>query len=70
VTLDYPTETYRPPGLVLPPHFHEYANVAFAVEGSFIETVGPRLYEGDPHSVIFRPVGEKHANLYGKTAGK
>ena len=62
------TETYRSPGLVLPPHFHEYANIALAVEGSFIETVGPKPYEVNPCSVIFRPAGEKHSNRYGKTA--
>jgi AraC family transcriptional regulator len=62
------TETYRPPGLVLPPHFHEYANIALAVQGSFIETVGPKPYEVNPCSVIFRPAGEKHSNRYGKTA--
>jgi AraC-like DNA-binding protein len=62
------TETFRPAGLVLPPHFHEYANIALAVEGSFIETVGPKPYEVNPCSVIFRPAGEKHSNRYGKTA--
>src|SRR5580704_10116921 len=62
------TQTYRPPGLALPPHFHEYANIALAVEGSFIETVGRKPYEVNPCSVIFRPAGEKHSNRYGKTA--
>jgi len=62
------TQTYRPPGLILSPHFHESANIAFAIEGSFIETVGPKPYEVDPYSVIFRPAGEKHSNRYGKTA--
>src|SRR5579864_4990630 len=61
------TETFRPAGLVLPPHFHEYANIALAVQGSFIETVGPKPYEVNPRSVIFRPAGEKHSNRYGKT---
>jgi AraC family transcriptional regulator len=62
------TETYRPPGLVLPPHFHEHTNIALAFEGSFIETIGPKPYEVNPCSVIFRPAGEKHSNRYGKTA--
>ena len=62
------TVTFRPAGLVLPPHFHEYANIALAVEGSFIETVGRKPYEVNPCSVIFRPAGEKHSNRYGKTA--
>ncbi len=62
------TQTYRPPGLVLPPHFHEHANIALTIEGFFTETVGRKPYEVNPCSVIFRPAGEKHSNRYGKTA--
>jgi AraC family transcriptional regulator len=62
------TETYRPPGFALPSHFHEYANIALALDGSFIETVGSKPYEVHPCSVIFRPAGEPHSNQYGKTA--
>ena len=64
------TETFRPAGLVLPPHFHEHANIALTVEGSFIETVGAEAYQVHPGSVIFRPAGEKHSNRYGKTAAR
>lgn len=64
------TQTYRSADLVLPPHFHEYANIALAVEGPFIETVGSKPYEVNPYSVIFRPAGEKHCNRYGKTAAR
>ena len=62
------TETFRPPGLLLPAHFHEHANIALTLEGSFIETVGTKPYEVNPSSVIFRPAGEKHSNRYGMTA--
>ena len=64
------TETYRPRGLVLAPHFHEHANIALTVEGSFMETVGTKPYEVNPHSVIFRPAGEKHSNRYGNTVAR
>ena len=64
------TETFRPAGLVLPPHFHEHANIALTVEGSFVETVGAEAYQVHPASVIFRPAGEKHSNRYGKTAAR
>jgi AraC family transcriptional regulator len=64
------TETFRPPGLVLPPHFHEHANIALAIEGFFTETVGRAPYDVRPSSVIFRPAGEKHSNRYGKTAAR
>jgi AraC family transcriptional regulator len=62
------TQTYRPSGLVLPPHFHEHANIALTIKGFFTETVGRKPYEVNPCSVIFRPAGEKHSNRYGKTA--
>jgi AraC family transcriptional regulator len=64
------TETFRPPGLVLPVHFHEHANIALTVDGSFVETVGTDPYEVNPSGVIFRPAGEKHSNRYGKTAAR
>ena len=64
------TETFRPPGLVLPSHFHEHANIALSIEGSFTETVGTKPYDVNPSSVIFRPAGEKHSNRYGKTAAR
>ncbi len=64
------TQTFRPSGLVLPPHFHEHANIALTVEGSFTETVGTEPYEVNPSSVIFRPAGEKHSNRYGKSAAR
>jgi AraC family transcriptional regulator len=64
------TETFRPPGLVLPAHFHEHANIALTVEGSFTETVGTEPYEVNPSSVIFRPAGEKHSNRYGEAAAR
>jgi len=62
------TETYRPAGLVLPAHFHEHANIALTIEGSFVETVGTEPCEVSPASVIFRPAGEKHANRYGRSS--
>ena len=64
------TQTFRPSCLVLPPHFHEHANIALTVEGSFAETVGTEPYEVNPSSVIFRPAGEKHASRYGTSAAR
>jgi len=64
------TETCRAAGLVLPVHFHEHANIALTVEGSFLETVGCEPYEVNPASVIFRPAGEKHANRYGRSSAR
>lgn len=64
------TETFRPAGLVLPLHFHQHANIALTIEGSFVETVGAEAYQVHPASVIFRPAGEKHSNRYGKTVAR
>ena len=64
------TETFRPAGLVLPPHFHEHANIGFTIEGSFIETVGAEPYQAHPAGVIFRPAGERHSDRYGKNPAR
>jgi len=63
-------ETFRPRGLVLPSHFHEYASIAFTMEGHFDETVGVKGYEVEPHSAIVRPAGDRHANRYSHTAAR
>jgi AraC family transcriptional regulator len=60
------TETFRPPGLVLPPHFHENANIALTLEGTFFETIGEHAQEVGPSGVVLRPAGEKHFNRYGR----
>src|SRR6267378_149934 len=64
------TKTFRPPGLVLPPHYHEHANIALTIEGLFNETVGREPYDVEPSCVIFRPAGEKHSNRSVKTAAR
>jgi AraC family transcriptional regulator len=58
------TETVRPAGMILQPHYHEHANIALALEGAFEETIGARRHEVQPSSVILRPAGEKHSNRY------
>jgi AraC family transcriptional regulator len=64
------TKTFRPPGLVLPSHFHEHANIGLTVDGCFTETVGTTAHELNPSCVVFRPAGEKHFNRYGKAAAR
>jgi len=53
------TETFRPPSLVFPSHFHDHANIGLTVDGCFTETVGPMADELKPSCVAFRPAGEK-----------
>ena len=65
------TETFRAPGLLLPPHFHEHANIALTLEGSFMETVGTQPYEVNPlqrdfssrRREAFQPVREDCGSL-------
>jgi AraC family transcriptional regulator len=64
------TETFRPPGLVLPPHFHEHANIALTLEGTFVETIAEHAQELSPFGVVLRPAGEKHSDWYGRTAAR
>ena len=63
-------KTFRPRGLVLPSHFHEYASIAFTVEGHFDETVGAKGYAVEPQSAIVRPAGDRHANRYAYTPAR
>jgi AraC family transcriptional regulator len=59
------TETLHEPGLTLPRHDHEYANINFTLDGSFRETVGNRPQECEIGSLLVRPPGEPHGNQYG-----
>jgi len=60
------TETFHEPGLTLPRHDHEYANVNFTLGGSFRETVGDRPQECESGSLLVKPPGEPHGNHYGQ----
>jgi AraC family transcriptional regulator len=64
------TETFRPPGLELPTHFHENTNIALTLEGTFFETIRGRAQEVDPSGMVLRPAGEKHSNQYGRVGSR
>ena len=59
------TETLHPAGLRLPPHDHEAANVTIVLRGAFEERVGQRSFSAQRGSVIVKPAGARHANVYG-----
>jgi AraC family transcriptional regulator len=59
------TETFHPPGMILPRHDHECANIVLTMKGSFRETLGARPQECGPSSILVKPAGESHANHYG-----
>src|SRR5687767_5930334 len=60
------TETVHKPSQTLARHYHEHANIAFILNGSFTEMLDRRLFECSPQSLIIKPAGEAHANHYGR----
>jgi AraC family transcriptional regulator len=59
------TET-RPSALKLPRHFHSHTNIAFALKGTFRETIGKTPQVCRPLDLIIRPAGEPHSSEYGR----
>ncbi len=60
------TETVHKPNQTLARHYHEHANIAFILNGSFTEILDRRRFECSPQSMIIKPAGEAHANHYGR----
>lgn len=60
------TETFHEPGLTLPRHDHECANLNFTLSGSFRETIGTRPQDCETGSILLKPPGEPHGNQYGR----
>ncbi|MEJ7711624.1 MAG: AraC family transcriptional regulator [Pyrinomonadaceae bacterium] len=60
------TETSHKPNCTLARHYHEHANIAFVLSGSFTEILDGRRFECALHSSIIKPAGEAHANQYGR----
>jgi quercetin dioxygenase-like cupin family protein len=60
------TETAHKPNQTLPRHYHEQANIAFILSGTFTEIVDKRRFECASQSLIIKPAGEAHANQYGR----
>lgn len=60
------TETLHKPNQTLARHYHEHANIAFILNGSFTEILDGRSFECSPQSLTIKPAGEAHANHYGR----
>ena len=60
------TETTHPPNFRLRRHNHELTNIAFVLNGSFTEVLNSRSIDCQPQSLLIKPAGEAHANLYGR----
>ncbi|MEZ5427463.1 MAG: AraC family transcriptional regulator [Pyrinomonadaceae bacterium] len=61
------TETKHRPNLQLNPHSHRNANLVCVLRGSFVEIIGRRQFECTAHSLLLKPAGETHSNLYHRT---
>lgn len=59
------SETIRPPGRVVPAHYHEHTNLGFVLSGPHIETIGTKPFDLEAGSIVIRPAGEMHKNQYG-----
>ncbi len=59
------TESVYRPRERLPTHTHEHPALTLLVDGWFRESCGSRSYDCLPGSVLVRPGGESHENLYG-----
>jgi AraC family transcriptional regulator len=59
------TETLHRAGLRLPLHDHASANVTIVLRGGFDERVEQRSFSAQRGSVIVKPAGARHRNVYG-----
>lgn len=59
------TETLHAPFLEIKRHDHERANINFTIGGSFRETIGSKPQECVPTSILVKPEGAPHADIYG-----
>ena len=60
-------ETRYPAHLRLESHVHRRASLTCVLDGGFEETVRNRAFECGPHTFLFKPAGERHANRYGSS---
>ena len=67
-------ETRHAARVALQKHAHADASVNFVITGSVRETVGDiarrREYDCGPGSLLYKPAGEYHANVYGSTGAR
>jgi len=59
------TETLHRAGLRLQPHEHAAANVTIVLRGGFEERIERRSLSAQRGTVIVKPAGARHANVYG-----
>jgi quercetin dioxygenase-like cupin family protein len=58
------TDAAFPPGLVLPPHFHDRAVVAVGLSGAWDSVIKGSARSSKPGMLLTLPSGERHANRF------
>lgn len=64
------SEYVQPPHRSLPWHEHRYASVCYVVSGTYAEVARGWERECAPQSMVFKPAGERHADVFGNTGGR
>jgi hypothetical protein len=62
-------EFAQPPYRRLPWHEHHDASICFVVSGAYAERMRAQDHECPPHSMVFKPAGERHADEFGREGG-
>jgi AraC family transcriptional regulator len=60
------TETWHRPGLRLAPHDHDNANINIVIDGGLDESVEHASFACPKFSLLLKPAGAQHSNIYGK----
>ena len=59
-------EFAQPPYHRLPWHEHRNASICFVVSGAYAERMRAHDHECPPHSMVFKPAAERHADEFGR----
>jgi AraC family transcriptional regulator len=62
-------EFAQPPYRRLPWHEHRDASICFVVSGAYAERMRAQDHACPPHSMVFKPAGERHADEFGREGG-
>ena len=64
------TEAVHAPRMLLPPHVHENAGIAFVVSGSVRDVAGRAARQCGPDTLLIRPPREQHEDAYGERGAR
>ena len=64
------SEFTQPPHRRLPWHEHQHASFCYVVSGHYAERTRGREEECAPRAMVFKPAGERHADVFGEAGGR